>query len=376
MKNQYHCLLLIIAIAGCQRAENQSVSSMTADNPSERISAIPVAQAKPADLVDLRLRVQTGERFPLIKTVEQQVTQTSSSSASANAITRLQLSLILLVEDVTDDSVVFNVRYTRVHYAHNVDGHRNIYDSTTSSGPIPHDAIPYAGLVNNGYSIRIGRSNRVEELIGHDLFLQRCVIEVPHDRRQTLMNEVAVRFGDEGVAGFIPDTIGLLPFDTDAKPELASRVQEGDSWNYERKLMQPIPVHLKSMCRVVRVTPAMAEIDIAGRITPGQSYSSSGSSGSHSIRIVGGITSGTCIVDRASGLPIDVDRQEILNIDVLSSKGTRISQAKRISTTVRLFPAERGRVVRTPITNSAITTVSAAQPTADAGVQTIPTRVR
>ena len=136
MKNQYHCLLLIIAIAGCQRAENQSVSSMTADNPSERISAIPVAQAKPADLVDLRLRVQTGERFPLIKTVEQQVTQTSSSSASANAITRLQLSLILLVEDVTDDSVVFNVRYTRVHYAHNVDGHRNIYDSTTSSSSL------------------------------------------------------------------------------------------------------------------------------------------------------------------------------------------------------------------------------------------------
>ena len=73
--------------------------------------------------------------------------------------------------------------------------------------------------------MRIGRSNNIEALIGYDLFLQRCVTGVSHDRRQTFMNEVAVRCGDEGVAGFIPDTIGLLPFDPGAKPEPASRVQ-------------------------------------------------------------------------------------------------------------------------------------------------------
>lgn len=171
---------------------------------------------------DLRLRVQTGERFPLIKTAEQQLIQTSPS-VSITAITQLQLILILLAEDVTDDYVVFNARYTRVYYAHTVDGHRNTYDSTSSIGPIPHDAGPYTGLVNNGYSVRIGRSSQVEERIRHDLFLQRCVSEVPYERRKTLMNEVAVRFGDEGMAGFIPDTIGLLPFDTYAKPELATR---------------------------------------------------------------------------------------------------------------------------------------------------------
>jgi len=375
MKNQYRCLLLFVAIVGCQRAEDQSTSSTAANNPQKKHSAIPVAQAEPADLVDLRLRVQVGERFPLIKTVEQQVTQ-KSSSASANAITRLQLSLILLVEEVTDDSVVFNVRYTRVHYAHNVDGRHSVYDSSAPTGSIPHDAVPYAGLVNNGYSVRVGRSNKIQELIGHDLFLQRCVAEVPYDRRQTLMNEIAVRFGDEGVAGFIPDTLGLLPFDPNAKPELASRVQEGDSWNYERKLMQPIPVHLKSMCRVIRVTPATTEIDIAGRITPGQTYSSLESSVGHSVRILGGITSGTCIVDRASGLPIDVNRQEILNLEVLSAQGTKISQEKRISTTVRLFPIERGPIVRTPMADSAIVPVSATKPTAGVKVHAIPTTVR
>lgn len=173
---------------------------MIIDNASEGISAIPVAQAQPADVGDLRLRVQTGERFPMIKTAEQQLLQTSSSD-SGTAITQLQLSLILLVEDVTDDYVVFNVRYTRVYYAHTVDGHRNTYDSTSSIGLIPHDAVPYTGLVDNGDSVRIGISSQVEERIGHHLFLQRCVSKVPHERWKTLMNEVAVRFVDEGIAG-------------------------------------------------------------------------------------------------------------------------------------------------------------------------------
>ena len=94
--------------------------------------------------------------------------------------------------------------------------------------------------------------------------------DVPVDRRPMLINETAVRFGNEGVAVFVPDTVGLLPFDKEVKPELACHVQEGDSSNYDRRLMQPIPVHLKATCRVIRVTPSSMEIDIARRIIPGQ----------------------------------------------------------------------------------------------------------
>ena len=123
---------------------------------------------------------------------------------------------------------------------------------------------------------------------------------------------------------------------------------------------------------MVRVTPVTTEIDIAGRITPDQTYSSVG----HSVRIVGGITSGTCIVDRASGLPIYVNRQEILNVEVLASKDTKISQEKRISTIVQLFPTERRAVVRRPNAESAVIPVLANQPTANSDVHTIPTTVR
>lgn len=368
------CSLLItcVVLCGCGHEQNDGTAGPARNNDANSTAAIPVAHAEPADLVDLRLRVEKGDRFPLIKTVEQQLTQ-QTTTAQASAVTRLQLSLMLEVEQATPEEVLFAVRYTRVHYAHNVNGKHTVYDSAAPTGFIPSDAVPYAGLVGHGYSVRIGADHKVIELIGHDRFLQDCLAQVPVARRQSLTNEIAVRFGDEGVAGFIPDTFGVLPFDESAKPELASRVQDGDSWTIERQLMQPIPVHLKSTCRVVRVTPATAEIDIAGRVIPGQTYSSQASGTKSSVRILGGTSSGICVVDRPTGLPVDVQRLEMLNVQVVAPDGTQVSQVKRISTTVRLFPTERGRVVQQLSRETEIVPVSAQSQTDDTGAITIPT---
>lgn len=367
------CSLLItcVVLFGCGREQHDETVDRAPGNNGTSTPAIPVAHAEPADLVDLRLRVEKGDRFPLIKTIEQQLTQ-QTAAAQASAVTRLQLSLMLEVEQATSEDVLFAVRYTRVHYAHNVNGKHTVYDSAAPTGSTPWDAVPYAGLVGHGYSVRIGADHKVIELIGHDQFLQDCLAQVPIDRRQSLTNEIAVRFGDEGVAGFIPDTFGVLPFDGKAKPDLASRVQEGDSWKIERQLMQPIPVHLKSTCRVVRVTPTTAEIDIAGRVIPGQTYSSQASGVNSSVRILGGTSTGICVVDRPTGLPIDVQRLEMLNVQVVAPDGTQVSQVKRISTTVRLFPTERGRVVRLS-NDTGIMPASAQSTTEDSGAITIPT---
>lgn len=372
------CMVLIMmaTTAGCQRPSAPQPAVDSGDGSADGVTGIPVAAAEPADLVDLRLRVNPGDRFPLIKTVEQSVAQQSSQGA-ATAMTRLQLSLVLTVEEVTDDSVVFNVRYSRVHYAHDVDGNRSVYDSSSPSGTIPVDAVPYAGLPGNGYSLRIGTDHRVLELIGHDEFIQRCMAGIPQARRETVRNEIAVRFGDDGVAGFVPDTIGLLPFDRQAGPETASRVQEGDSWVYERQLMQPVPVHLRSTCRVIRVTPRSAEIDIAGRVTPGTTWSDvTASAAAATVRILGGTTSGTCIVDRRTSLPLHVERQELLNVQVVAPDGTQVTQEKSISTTVRLFPEERGPVVGRPQPEARILPVAAEGQQNDPRANRIPTTVR
>lgn len=368
-------LLCVVISSGCQRSDDtQRLADAGNESSPASTAAIPVAQAAPADLVDLQLRVEQGDRFPLIKTVEQQVVQ-SSQAATANAVTRLQLSLTLTVVESDPESTVFDVRYTRVHYAHNVNGQHTVYDSGTPGTAIPYDAVPYAGLIGQGYAVRVGRNHQVIELIGHDQFMQRCLARVPADRRQSLMNETAVRFGDQGVAGFVPDTLGILPFNDKVQPDLACRVQEGDSWTLERTLMQPVPVHLDSTCRLVRVTPTMAEIDMAGRITPGQTYAAGSGSVRDSVRILGGTTEGVCTVDRHLGLPLEVRRRELLNLQVSTESGAVIDQEKRITTEIRIFPQERGPVVRGTTPDPQLRPVAAEIGPRDTSVRPIPVTV-
>lgn len=377
MTNRLICLtFLVVTISGCQRSDDKSTAD--AADPGEarsNVSAIPIAHAEPADLVDLRLRVEPGDRFPLIKTVRQSILQ-QSNSGEATADTELELHLVLKVESADEQSVVFHVQYSRVRFIQDGQGRRAVYDSAQPPARIPFAAVPYAGLVGNGYSVRVGRDNQIKELIGHDDFMERCIAGIPSERRQNLMNEIAVRFGDEGVAGFIPDTIGLLPFDADAKAEIASRVQEGDSWKYERNLMQPIPVHLKSTCRVVRVSQNQAEIDIAGRVTTGRTYATPQQTDAGAVNIRGGSTMGVCIVDRRTGLPIDVQRTELLQVEVSAPDGTEVRQDKRIETSVRLFPTERGPIVRSTASPTTVQPASARGISRTNTADSIPTQVR
>ncbi len=375
MTNQpIYLLTLLLITSGCQRTDDPTVDQAASGGSQLGTSAIPIAHAEPADLLDLRLRVEPGERFPLIKTVRQSVVQ-QSSAGEATADTELELHIVLTVESANDDSVVFNVQYSRVKFVQDGQGRRTAYDSAQPPSKLPFAAVPFARLVGNGYTVCVGRDHQIKELIGHDEFLQRCIARVPLDRRQNLMNEIAVRFGDEGVAGFIPDTIGLLPFNAEAKADLASRVQEGDSWTYERHLMQPVPVHLKSTCRVVRVSPNQAEIDIAGRVTPGKTYTTTQQANSGAVSIRGGSTMGVCIVDRRTGLPIDVQRTELLQVEVSAPDGTNVRQDKRIETSVRLFPTERGPVVRNSPGRGTIRPVSAEGIVRPGSARSIPTQV-
>ena len=42
------------------------------------------------------------------------------------------------------------------------------------AGIISYDAVPYARLVGNSYSVRVGPDHKVGKLIGHDDFLRHC----------------------------------------------------------------------------------------------------------------------------------------------------------------------------------------------------------
>lgn len=315
---------------------------------SEEVSRVALEEEDSGEAVrrprgeKLELRLSAGDRFPLIKTVEQTLVQRSETHP-AMARTRLELNLVILVREVLPEAILLGVQYSRVKYEHDISGRRLEFDSATHQGNVPWDAVPYAGMVGNGFSFWLGRDNTIRELVGYREFLERCVQQVPLERRQTLLAELSSRFGDDGVANFVDDSIGLLPYDSSVDADAASMVMPGDVWTRERRLMQPVPVYLTSTYRLTDISPATAEIEITGRIASGEAVNSEGAG---RVRISGGRSMGQCIVDRVSGLPVDVRLNRVMTIQIQTEEGHEVTQEKEILTTIRAFPEIRESGVR------------------------------
>ena len=274
-------------------AESDSTDVRTVSNSSKRQPSATGRTAPVGEKLELRLR--KGDRFPLVKTVEQRLEQ-KSDVVPAMARTKLELTLIITVEDVKSDAILLGVQYSRVAYQHDINGQQLSYDSASHRGAVPWDAIPYAGMVNNGFSFWLGRNNSIRELVGYRDFLERCVANVPIERRETLLSEISNRFGDDGVANFVDDSIGLLPYDSTVDEAAATRVMLGDLWTRERRLMQPVPIHLTSTYRLVSLDEKTADIEITGRVAAGEAGAPSDVG---RLRIIGGQSIGHCLVDRA-----------------------------------------------------------------------------
>jgi len=324
-----------------EEAESTDTGARPVQNP---IKVRAVKASRPAQDVlrkpkgeRLELRLNRGDCFPLMKTVEQTLMQ-KSETHPAFAKTRLELSLAITVQDVQPNAILLGIVYSRVVYEHDISGRRLRFDSAAQQGAVPWDAIPYAGMVGNGFSFWLGRENRIRELVGYREFLERCVERVPMDRQQSLLAELSGRFGADGVANFVDDSIGLLPYDASIDQEAPTLVMPGDVWIRERRLMQPVPVHMTSTYKLTGINERTAEIEIAGRIASSEAVNSNGLG---RVRISEGRSEGTCIVDRATGLPLDVSVTRTLSLRVGTEDGVEVQQDKSIVTTILAFPEFR-----------------------------------
>ena len=324
-------------MASSQTASNSQAVQTASDSSSQSIRTATAHGER------LELRLQPGDRFPLIKTIEQHLIQ-RSEQFPATAHTRLELTLAITVDQVRSDAILLSVRYSRINYSHDINGSRLEYDSAIHQSGYPRDAEPYAGMVNNGFSFWVGRDNKIRELVGYQEFLQRCVQNVPVERRQTMLAEISNRFGDDGVANFVDDSIGLLPYDASVDANSATRVAVGDVWTRETRLMQPATIYLTSTYRLVTLDAETAEIEISGRIASGETVPTADSS---MLKISGGHSMGKCTVDRRTGLPLDVTVTRFVNMLITLPGGQTVPQDKQIFTRILAFPEKRGPVVQT-----------------------------
>lgn len=289
----------------------------------------------------LELQLSAQQPLPLLKTVEQVLVQKTQDGEKVSH-SSLELSVTLRLEEKAQDgSQLLSVVYNRVRYRQDVAGRTFVFDSTVPNGQLPVEALPYKGLVGNGFSFWIGKNHRIIKPVGFADFLKRCIRDVPPAQQQRVLLAFSDA-ADEGVANFVDDSFAFLPPD----PE----VQEEETWTRERRLTKPIPIFLNSQCTLKRLTDRYAEIDIDGTIATTKTFAPQNAQTSDLQVIVrGGRSKGRCEIDRKTGLPLHSEIKRYVDMEVKTTDGQRFDQQKITTTTIRLFPQQSGGSSSSPV---------------------------
>ncbi|MAG94931.1 MAG: hypothetical protein CMJ48_14485 [Planctomycetaceae bacterium] len=308
----------------------------------------PSLEARPAEATKLELTLVAGDRFPLVKTVEQILTQSIPGRGEVVSTSKLQLQLVIGVDSIAEDGRKrFNVRYERVRYGHQIGGQQVDYDSESGQTPPPQGVLPYLGLIDNHFSFWLGADNQLISLVGYEEFLDRCMQHVPLSQRQYVMASLVDRaHAIERVAEFIDEGIGLLPYDA-ARKNNESVVRVGDVWTRKRQVTHPLPMSLQTEYKLTELDAKSAYINVRGSINTGGALvpDAAGavdlqSPDGMSVSLQKGFTAGYCRISRKSGLPLESRVERQLQMRVQLDDGRSFPQTKRVITTIVASPRQ------------------------------------
>jgi Family of unknown function (DUF6263) len=306
-------------------SEQDLEETLTGVQPAE-VAPLPAVPAT----AGLQLHLKPGDVFPLVKTVRETVTQ-KSDNGPLRSETTVQLVLAIRVQQVDGDRKRLHVDYRRVKYEQDLAGDVLKYDSAHPPRVLPLEVQAYRGLVDNGFDFWVGPDNRILKIDGFDEFLKRCVSHVPVKLRQSVLTRFVKTTGDEGVANFIDDSIGLLPY-------RKTSVKSGDHWTRNRQVLRPVPLAITQTCTLKKLGDEFAEIEITGEIVPSTTFGPSNQPNRGlKLTVTGGKTVGSCRIRRRSGLPERSEIHRTYNMVVSYADGRTFEQTKEARTVIEVF---------------------------------------
>lgn len=326
-------LLLVCGFAGCGQSDPEAESG--ADLPDwVQTGDSSKATAEP----QLSLKLRPGDRFPLRKVIEKEVIQNVADASPQMHRLRIELTLGMAVESVTQGKTKFNVRYNRVQYTHSTPDGIVEYDS---SSPPPQTALSlraWQAMVGDGFSFTVGADNQIAAVEGFQEFLKRCLSTIPAERQEDVMLSIESSSGENGVSDFVDNAIGLLPTEGQRAP--------GDSWHRARHIGRPIPMHLHNVFTLKDLNDDLAVVQIEGSITPSTTLMDvqGRNTSEQRMRMVvrEGTTWGTCSIYRDTGLPQRSRVEHDILMTVFTSGGQSFDQRVRGTTTIEAFPSASG----------------------------------
>jgi Family of unknown function (DUF6263) len=348
------CCGSLIWLAGCSKwgssedevVEEGGVAELV-DDPEPRAdrsvvqAAASLPQAKPPAPPAGNAAVRT--RWPLLKTVEQQLRQ-ESPEGWVNSRSVMELTMLISTDEsqgrpsgsplaeMGERGTIYRVEYQRVRLTQEVPGQSApTYDSDAAPVAVPPAFRPYQGLKNNGFQFRLSRDLQLAEVIGFEAFLERCLQAAAPEQRALVRSSLPVTTLAEGVSFFVDESLGLIP---------ANVSRAGDNWMRTQETAQPVPFVATTRYTLRQATSEISEIDILGSIVPAGDAASPHGAIADGVQIVirGGELRGDCRIDRRSGLPMKSHVEQSLDMLVRMADGSEFPQRKTTVTTLQMLP--------------------------------------
>lgn len=315
-------------------------STTVSRRESSNVAAVPTAPALPS----VALMLNVGDRFPLRKTVEQQLTQPAPDGKGVSmSRSFLELLLALTVEELRTGPEIprndprlgykrLSVRYSRVRFEQQLVDHTIRYDSANPPAQVPVEALGYHGLAHNTFQFWMDADNQIREMIGFDAFIERCLEPVAPEKRELVRAMLVAGAGADGVANFVDDSIGILP---------GTAVREGDSWNRSRTVLQPVPLRVDNRYTLRQFDQGRVHVEIVGSIRPSLTFRpAEEQTRDVEVNIRKGHVFGHCVVDQRTGLPVEATVNQEMDMRVRLASGSEFDQRKLTTTNVTVFSAQ------------------------------------
>lgn len=340
---------LLLSLSGCgwfgsKNSDSDSDEAIPELGEHAKPSKSREAENQKIATENLELRLKVGDRFPLIKTVEQRLRQQSPGGGSPVASSsKLEMTLAITVEGIDQGVKTLGVRYQRVRYEHDIAGEKVSYDSALFPKKVPDAAQVYHGLLDNGFSFELGADNRIVQVQDFESFLKRCVRHAPASQQKELLTRLVATQEDEGIANFVDDSVGMLPYNIDDL-NAGGDVKVGTSWRKNREIVRPFPMSIDTAYRLANINERYATLELFGKIQPARIQHASNTlqhaGSTERMTLRSGHSFGTCTIDRESGLPIQSHVSRTMNLTLELPTGVKFDQTKDIVTTIRTFPEQ------------------------------------
>ena len=359
---------MLLSLSGCGWFGSEGENSGSDDAIPElgdraKTTNVRAAAKQTISTENLELRLKVGNRFPLIKTVEQRLRQLSPNGGRPiESSSKLTMTLGITVDAIDQGVKTLGVRYQRVRYEHDIAGEKVSYDSALFPKTIPDAAQVYHGLLDNGFSFDLGADNRIVQVHDFEAFLKRCVRHAPANQQKDMLTRLVATQEDEGIANFVDDSVGMLPYNIDDL-NAGGAVKVGSSWRKNREITRPFPMTINTAYRLGAINDRYATLELFGQIVPAQIQHAGNKTqqagATETMTLRGGHCFGTCTIDRDSGLPIQSDVTRTMDLTLELPNGVKFDQKKEIVTTIRTFPeqgspatAVRGSLRSAPVRSS------------------------